>query len=400
MVTDTGVPPLTESTPPPLDLPPPPTTPDSETSISLFPTTAHWSPDGLHVPLKGWCHISHRTSFRRNLILGLGRRLLSPIRSHYTKESDSTFHERAGAFLDSSLTEQGCIRVVVRGLKLKVEEVDRLDWEDERRQMSVVELEGLCDGGVEVWPLLDKSGLFSEEVVIPEEVVRKWIDEAGEGAVIDQLDIVAYKAKGDQAGTNDYTTCTIVSSDGISIITDLDDTIKHSDVFKGATSALNNAFFVPTSTPIAGMSELYQMFYNNSKAAFHYVSASPFQLADPIDSFLIENGFPAGSVVLRDVWVQRSRREYKDAVAKELFTKYPNRKFILIGDAGEKDAEIYAKIFTDYPGRVVKILIRDVSDGKDEAKLKIVRDALVAIPEDIHAVFTDPTTLHELTLSF
>ncbi|KAJ3011649.1 UNVERIFIED_CONTAM: hypothetical protein HDU68_001591 [Siphonaria sp. JEL0065] len=116
-----------------------------------------------------------------------------------------------------------------------------------------------------------------------------------------------------------------------------------------------------------------------------------------ITKFLNDAEFPAGSIRLRDVWSERSRRAYKDEVVKDLFSKYPSRKFVLIGDAGEKDAEIYARVYTQYPDRVVKILIRDVSDGKDAEKLKIVHDALVNVPAEIHAVFSDPSTLHSLT---
>ncbi|KAI9324356.1 hypothetical protein BDR26DRAFT_925876 [Obelidium mucronatum] len=388
-----------EPSTPPTAVSPAEVTADTQCRLSLFPTAAYWISNEdqsktLVVPVKGWAHVSHNKSLSRYLLLGLGKRLLSPIRSDRSVESDQAYEERMGAFLDGALTEQKSVRVVVRGLRRRGGASEYTDG------TCVQDLEGLCVDGVEVWPVLLANGLFSDVIKIEESVIKKW-QELGDETVYfwDQLEVIAYKSKGNQAGVNAVTTATIVSQDGISIITDLDDTIKDSDVYKGATAALNNAFFVPDAAAIHGMAELYKLFYTNSKAAFHYVSASPFQLLDMISKFLNDGDFPSGSITLRDVWSQRSRRAYKDEIVKDLFSKYPNRRFVLIGDAGEKDAEIYARVYSQYPDRVVKILIRDVSDGKDAEKLKIVHDALANVPSEIHIVFSDPFTLHSLVNS-
>ena len=43
---------------------------------------------------------------------------------------------------------------------------------------------------------------------------------------------------------------------------------------------------------------------------------------------------------------------------------YPKRRFILVGDSGEKDAEIYASIARKYPNRINKIYIHNVTGDK------------------------------------
>ncbi|KAJ3296316.1 hypothetical protein HDU79_007000 [Rhizoclosmatium sp. JEL0117] len=375
------VPPM--SPPPPSVVEPVSVTDDTSVHLSLFPTTAFWiGNDTLTVPVKGWAHVAKRTSFRRNLILGIGKRLLSPIRSDTSSESDKSFDQRAGAFLDAPLAEQQCLRVVLSAKAVS-----------ERDDLELVDLDALA--GFDCFPDVNSSGLYDATISIPRDAFENM-----ELAQRNTLFVVAYKQKGPQAGVYSVTTCTVVGdSKGYSIISDLDDTIKNSDVHLGALPALNNAFFVPTAQPIPGMSDLYQLFLNNTNTSFHYVSASPFQLVDPINKFLIDNSFPAGGVILRDVWKQSSRRGYKDQVVKELFDHYPNRSFILIGDAGEKDAEIYASVYHKYTDRVAKILIRDVAEGKNAEQIKFVHNALKDVPAEIWGMFTDPGSLTALTLA-
>lgn len=48
-----------------------------------------------------------------------------------------------------------------------------------------------------------------------------------------------------------------------------------------------------------------------------------------------------------------------------LMETFPGRKFILIGDSGEKDPEIYCAIYEKFPEQVQQILIRNVNDADD-----------------------------------
>ncbi|KAJ3397188.1 hypothetical protein HDU80_009673 [Chytriomyces hyalinus] len=348
----------------------------------------------LNVHVRGWVHIHKKAGFRRNLLLGISKRILSPIRQDRSRLASQVFEERAGAFLDGGFTEQGVIRVAILGFKKR--SVDRSNSE-----LGLEAVEALVkDAQFDVTPLMNSSGIFDDVIRIPESVMDEWRKAAGTGEDyhMHQLEFIAYKKSGSQAGTHAFSVSIIVEETGFSIITDLDDTIKDSDVYRGPSAALNNALFTPSSSSIAGMSALYNHFAADCAMAFHYVSASPFQLLDMINNFLIGGEFPSGSVILRDMWNQASRRAYKDDVIKGLFTKYPKRKFILIGDAGEKDAEVYASVLKAYPDRVAKILIRSVDN--DEAKIKIVHKALEGVASNMYTVFSDPATLHSLSSEF
>ncbi|KAI8835177.1 hypothetical protein BJ741DRAFT_608244 [Chytriomyces cf. hyalinus JEL632] len=348
----------------------------------------------LNVHVRGWVHMHKKAGFRRNLLLGISKRILSPIRQDRSRLASQVFEERAGAFLDGGFTEQGVIRVAILGFKKR--SVDRSNSELDLEAVEALVKEAQFD----VIPLMNSSGIFDDVIRIPESVMDEWRKAAGTGEDyhMHQLEFIAYKKSGSQAGTHAFSVSTIVEETGFSIITDLDDTIKDSDVYRGPSAALNNALFTPSSSSIAGMSVLYNHFAADCAMAFHYVSASPFQLLDMINNFLIGDEFPSGSVTLRDVWNQASRKAYKDEVIKGLFTKYPKRKFILIGDAGEKDAEVYASVLKTYPDRVAKILIRSVDN--DEAKIKIVHKALEGVAPNMYAVFSDPASLHSLSCEF
>jgi len=52
-----------------------------------------------------------------------------------------------------------------------------------------------------------------------------------------------------------------------------------------------------------------------------------------------------------------------------IFKMYPKLSFILIGDSGEKDGEIYKEIANQFPGRVLAIYLRSINNAK---KLELV----------------------------
>jgi phosphatidate phosphatase APP1 len=117
------------------------------------------------------------------------------------------------------------------------------------------------------------------------------------------------------------------------------------------------------------MAQFYQILAaRNPDASFHYVSSSPHQLYPALDGFLQENAFPPGSLHLRHIKLTEevlrkgsSSARHKHQAIRGLLQQFPGRKFVLVGDSGEADPEIYASIAEDYPGQVKAIFIRDVT---------------------------------------
>ncbi|KAI8332821.1 hypothetical protein BC941DRAFT_435419 [Chlamydoabsidia padenii] len=153
---------------------------------------------------------------------------------------------------------------------------------------------------------------------------------------------------------------------GISIISDIDDTIKVTDILDGRDEILQNTFF-RKAKEIPGMSNVYQS-WSIEGAKFHYVSNSPWQVYPALKEFMNDNQFPKGSVHLRPVSTQGlilgKPGKHKWDTITTILEDFPQRKFILIGDSGEIDPEIYSKIYHRYPHQIVKIFIHDVTSER------------------------------------
>jgi hypothetical protein len=158
--------------------------------------------------------------------------------------------------------------------------------------------------------------------------------------------------------------------EGISIVSDIDDTIKISHVRERA-ALMENTFLKPF-VAVPGMAAWYRELARTAPgAAFHYLSASPMQLYPALQAFLDDEEFPAGSMHLREstswrtaVAGKETSIAHKTGALERLFASYPKRRFILIGDSGEHDPEIYADMARRHPERIEAIHIRDVT-GED-----------------------------------
>jgi phosphatidate phosphatase APP1 len=180
---------------------------------------------------------------------------------------------------------------------------------------------------------------------------------------------------------------------GVSVISDIDDTIKVSTV-GNRRELLRNTFCRPMA-PVPGMAELYKA-WQKFGARFHYVSASPWQLYEPLSAFIRSNGFPAGTFHLKQVGVTDgslrrlldSPEGYKVPVIEEIMARFPLRQFILVGDSGEKDPEIYGELARKHPKQVARIIIR-MTDGAPMSEERL-RSAFAGVARERWQIFVSP----------
>lgn len=180
---------------------------------------------------------------------------------------------------------------------------------------------------------------------------------------------------------------------GVSVISDIDDTIKVSEVTD--LQALLTNTFLREFQAVDGMQPIYAEWAAGDRQ-FHYVSASPWQLYDPLVTFLDKAGFPAGSMHLRPFRLKDPTKlhlvddpiAYKRAHIEPLLKEFPQRKFLLVGDSGEKDPEIYGHIARQFPDQVELIVIRNVTG--ESADSKRYQEALAEIPESKWQIFSNP----------
>ena len=146
---------------------------------------------------------------------------------------------------------------------------------------------------------------------------------------------------------------TFAKSASISIVTDLDDTIKRTGTDFAPRTLYNGPF---TRRTFSGMPQLYQSM-NKRVMSTMVLSATPKLLRKRVESFLDKFNFKADKVVLRDLRKNRNVFQYKlDAI--EDFLNSHNHDVILIGDNSGHDTEVYLEIKKRYPKRVLAIYIR------------------------------------------
>ena len=180
----------------------------------------------------------------------------------------------------------------------------------------------------------------------------------------------------------------------VHVVSDIDDTIKISQV-RDKAALLMNTFCRPFR-PVPGMAELYAS-WAGEDVLFHYVSASPWQLYSPLSEFVRDHNFPAGSFHMKQFRLHDrtasslagSQEEYKRGVIEPLFEKFPRDRFVLIGDSGEQDAKIYAGLARENPRLVSHILIRNVTDEP----LDTFREIFTGLPDDLWQVFREPSEI-------
>jgi hypothetical protein len=187
----------------------------------------------------------------------------------------------------------------------------------------------------------------------------------------------------------------LIEATGLSVISDIDDTIKVTEIPAGSKIVVKNTFFRDFAAA-PGMAEMYQ---GLNGASFHYVSGGPWQLYAPLSEFLLgaAGGFPEGTFHMKNVrknllsansWEDLKELvtnenvtvEQKLSQISEILRRFPARKFILVGDSGEKDPEVYREIRRRFPDQVQEIRIRDVVNDRERNRARLEGMTIIVAP--------------------
>lgn len=188
---------------------------------------------------------------------------------------------------------------------------------------------------------------------------------------------------------------------GVSVISDLDDTIKISNVLDKKALLANT--FLREFSAVPGMSSVYRQWHDQGMA-FHYVSGSPWQLYPSLGSFLMQSGFPKGSFHLRSFRLKdssflnlfASAEEFKIPAIDAILKAYPQRSFVLVGDSGEKDPEVYGEMARRYPDQVAAVMIRNITnETKENVRMQ---EAFRDVPASQVVLFSEAEELERFSI--
>ena len=180
------------------------------------------------------------------------------------------------------------------------------------------------------------------------------------------------------------------------VISDLDDTViqtSAADLWKAAKiTFLNNA---RTRLPFEGVAEFYQALHRGpggheapDRCPLIYISSSAWNMYDLLADFLDTNGVPAGPLMLRDLGIDSEQfinagHGHKLDKIRRLLDLYPRMRWVLVGDSGQHDPELYRDAVLGPGGgaeRFLAVYIRDVT--ADEQR----DDRVAAIASEVEAV--------------
>ena len=172
----------------------------------------------------------------------------------------------------------------------------------------------------------------------------------------------------------------------IGIISDLDDTVISTNVPNKLKMILTVTLFNEhTRKPFEGVAAFYRALQKGKSGReenpIFYVSSSPWNLYTLLSEFLRVQEIPMGPLFLRDfgdhlLFSLQDQHSHKMSNIKKILDTYPHLPFVLIGDSGEQDPEIYRQIVKEYPKRVRVIYIRSVNrhPSRIEAIDKLVEE--------------------------
>jgi phosphatidate phosphatase APP1 len=151
----------------------------------------------------------------------------------------------------------------------------------------------------------------------------------------------------------------------VMIVSDIDDTV----IETGSWSLLRNLWTtftraLPERKVHADARALLQALSDTGRNPVFYVSSSPWNMHGYLKALFARSGVPSGPIFLRDLGVTPDGRigarhgDHKTAAIEEILAAQPGLPVILLGDTGQKDAEIYAGIVARHPGRVRAVALR------------------------------------------
>ena len=209
----------------------------------------------------------------------------------------------------------------------------------------------------------DAQGYFGELLTLPGAVPAGWT-EVG-------YTLLSPQRKGVEAAEAVGRVLVPEANAQFGVISDMDDTVVQTDVTRWVRVAgavlFGNAH---TRLPFRGVASFYRAL-EQGRGAVHnplfYVSSSPWNLYDLLLEFLTLGQIPLGPLNLR-AWrggtgelFPGEHGAFKQHEIRRILDTFPGLPFILIGDSGEQDPEIYGEIVEHYPGRILAIYIRNVS---------------------------------------
>jgi phosphatidate phosphatase APP1 len=226
--------------------------------------------------------------------------------------------------------------------------------------------------------IADKEGYFDIELKPAGDLPENLWHEVG-------LELLAPVSKDGKAVSATGQILTATANSKFGVISDIDDTVMTTNVINRVkmlvTTLTKNEH---TRIPFEGVSAFYRALQRgasgNENNPIFYVSSSPWNLYTLLVGFFKKHAIPLGPILLKDfgthtVFKASDHQSHKLENIRRILEAFPRLPFILIGDSGEQDPEIYRRIVEGFPNRIRAIYIRNLNP--DPSRLAAI-DKLIA----------------------
>lgn len=155
------------------------------------------------------------------------------------------------------------------------------------------------------------------------------------------------------------------------LLSDIDDTVMVTALPRPLLAAWNTFVLDEHArTPVPGMAVLYERLTRDHRdCPVFYLSTGAWNVAPTLSRFLHRNLYPRGPLLLtdwgptHDRWF-RSGRDHKHNSLRRLAEEFPRIRWLLVGDDGQHDEELYRAFADEHPDRVAAVAIRSLTPGE------------------------------------
>jgi phosphatidate phosphatase APP1 len=164
----------------------------------------------------------------------------------------------------------------------------------------------------------------------------------------------------------------IVNPDArIGVLSDIDDTVMVTALPRPFLAAWNTFVLDEHARrPVPGMAVLLERITQEHPGSpVVYLSTGAWNIAPTLDRFMGRHLYPRGTLLLTD-WgptydrLFRSGREHKQESLERLAREFPSVRWVLIGDDGQHDEELYRAFAEAHPENVAAVAIRQLSTSE------------------------------------
>lgn len=154
----------------------------------------------------------------------------------------------------------------------------------------------------------------------------------------------------------------------LGLLSDIDDTVMVTALPRPFLAAWNTFVLDEHARrPVPGMAVLYERIVREHPGSpVVYLSTGAWNVAPTLDRFMSRHLYPTGTLLLTD-WgpthdrLFRSGQDHKRASLERLAREFPTIRWVLVGDDGQHDEQLYGEFVSNHPQNVAAVAIRQLS---------------------------------------